>query len=342
MRKPFVQVIGQSGADLVPGWAGAFVSAEYTDNDGGEADEVSFTFAVKPPFPDSPAEGTKYRFLYGWADGDMRDAGLFTYQSDSLGGDAESGYMMTITARSSDYIDADKAADSEHFEDTTVGEILDKLAARAGKTAVVDASIASIKIPYRLRYNQSLTGFANELAEEFGGTLKYAGGKMLVPARSSGMTASGKTMPTILAPFVEGTGFEISTEGKTRYAEVGNSYFDPDEGIQKLAEAASIGTSSRYLSMHPARSKSEAEHSAKAQGAEHARNSVTGSVEAEGDIDAMAGARVKLSGYGRSRDAADLVAASIHHSFTFDEGGGWLMSIELGNRKTSKETTGTE
>jgi phage protein D len=65
---------------------------------------------------------------------------------------------------------------------------------------------------------------------------------------------------------------------------------------------------------------------------------VTGSIEADGDTGAMAGARVQLSGFGSSRDAADLVASSIHHSFTFDDGGGWTMSIELGNRKTSRET----
>lgn len=339
MRQPFVQVIGQSGSDLVPGWGTALVSAEYTDNDGGEADEVSFTFAVSAPFPDSPAEGTKYHFLYGWADGDVRDAGLFTYQSNSLAGDTEGGWTMTITARASDFIDADKAADTEHFDDTTVGDILQKLASRAGKSAVVDASIASIKIPYRLRYNQSLTGFASELAEEFGGTLKFAGGKVLVPARSTARTAGGRSMPIVTIDYSEVLGGEISTEGKARYAEVGSGYFDPLEGVQKLAEAASIGSASRYLSLHPARSQAEAEHSAKAQGAEHARDSVTGSIDAVGDIDAMAGARVKLSGFGNSRDAADLVASSIHHSFTFHERGGWTMSIELGNRKTSRQSS---
>ncbi|MFA1621670.1 hypothetical protein ACDY96_02265 [Rhizobium mongolense] len=77
------------------------------------ADELNITFSVLPPFPDSPTEGTRYRFLYGWDRGALRDGGLFTYQSDSLGGDPESGYTMTITARASDFIDADKKADSE-------------------------------------------------------------------------------------------------------------------------------------------------------------------------------------------------------------------------------------
>lgn len=334
MRKPVVQVIGQSGTDLMPGWGHALVSVEFTDNDGGEADEVNITFAVQAPFPNSPAEGTKYRLLYGWGEDDLRDAGLFTYQSDSLAGDAESGWTMTITARASDFIDADKAADSEHFDDLTAGEIFQKLASRSGKSAVVDAAIAAIRIPYRLRYNQSLTGFANELAEELGGTLKFAGGKMLVPMRAGAKTASGKEMPVISVDFSAVTGVEISTEGKGRYAVAGSGFFDPLAGLQKLFEAASIGSASRFLALHPARSREEAEYAAKAQGSEQARDSVTGNVEIEGSPDAMAGARVKLSGFGTSRDAADLVASSIHHTFTFDESGGWIMSIEIANRKT--------
>lgn len=106
------------------------------------------------------------------------------------------------------------------------------------------------------------------------------------------------------------------------------------EGIQKLFEAASTGSASRFLSLHPARSKAEAGYAGKAQGAEQARDSVTGSIELDGSVDAMAGAPVKLIGFGQSRDAADLVAASIHHTFTFDEGGGWIMSIEISNRET--------
>ncbi|TCU35467.1 phage late control D family protein [Rhizobium azibense] len=336
-RKPIVQVIGQSGADLIPGWGAALIAVQFTDNDGAEADELNITFSVSPPFPDSPAEGTRYRFFYGWDRSALRDGGLFTYQSDSLGGDPESGYSMTITARASDFIDADKKADSEHFEETTAGEIFKKIAARSGKTVAVHPEIAKIKIPYRLRYNQSATGFANELAEELGGTLKFAGGKMLVPTRNSGQTANGAAMPTIIVSYASSHSFELSTEGRSKYAEVGSAYFDPLEGIQKLFEAASIGSASRFLSLHPARSKDEAEHVGKAQAAEQARDSVTGSVECDGDVDAMAGGRVKLMGFGTSRDAANLVAASIQHSFTFDEGGGWIMSIELANRQTSKD-----
>ena len=332
MRKPIVRVIGQSGGDLIPGWAEALVSVSYTDSDGGDADEIEITFTATPPFQDSPAEGTRYQLLYGWSEAFLRDAGSFTYQSDSLSGDAESGYLMTITARSSDFIDADKTADTEHFDDTTAGEIFKTLAGRSGKSAVVHPDIASIQLPYRLRYNQSTGGFASELAEELGGTLKFANGKLLVPKRNSGQTAGGRTLPTIVVPFQEQHSFEISSEGRGKYQETGSGYFDPLEGIQKVIKGTSIGSAAQLSSLHPARSEKEAELAGKAQGAEQARGSISGSVEADGSDMAMAGAPVKLSGFGSSRDGLDLVAPSISHSFVFDDSGGWTMSIEIAMR----------
>ncbi|OCP17422.1 MULTISPECIES: hypothetical protein [unclassified Ensifer] len=338
MRKPRVQVIGQSGLDLFPGWSSSsLMSVTYTDVDGGEADELEFSFSVSPPFQDSPAEGTRYRFLYGWEGQPLRDAGEFTYQSDALSGDAEGGYVMTIVARASDFIDADKAAETEHFDDMTAGEIFQSLAGRAGKQALIHPDIASVRLPYRLRFNQSLSGFANELAEELGGTLKFAGGKLLVPKRNGGQNANGRQLPTITIPFKSQHAFDIASEGRGRYQQVGTGFFDPLKGVQKLFNATSSGKASRFLGLHPARSEDEAELAGKAQSAELARGSISGSFDTDGSDEAMAGAPVRLSGFGASRDALDLVAASIAHTISFEDGGGWTMSVEVGMREGSKQ-----
>ncbi|PWE52258.1 hypothetical protein DEM27_31925 [Metarhizobium album] len=332
MRRPIVQVIGQSGLDLVPGWGPALKSVRWTDVDGGESDELEITYAVSPPFPNSPAEGTRYRLLYGWEGGGLRDGGLYTYQSDTLGGDPESGYELTITARASDFVDGDKEMDSEHFDDETVGGIVSKIAGAAGRSASVDPSIANIQIPYRLRWNQSRIGFVNELVSEYGGTLKIAGERWLVPKRNAGTTASGKAMPTIVIPFREHHSFSLTSEGRPKYKDIAASFFDPLKGIQELFEGSSIGTASRFFNLHPARTKEEAEQAGKAQGAEQARGSVSGSFETDGSMSAMGGAPVKLSGFGSSRDGADLVASSIEHTISFDQDGGWLMTVEVENR----------
>jgi phage protein D len=329
MRSPVVQIFGQSGADLIPEWSQTLTRVTFRDNDGGEPDELEITFAVEPPFPDSPSEGTKYRLAYGWDGSPMRDGGLFTYQNDNLDGDAEAGYTMTIVARSADFVDVDKTADTEHFEETNVGDLFKKLASSAGKSAQVHPDLAKIKLPYRLRMGQSALGFGQDLADEIGATLKPANGQWLVLPRGRGETASGKQMPTILIPFSTSMPFGLSNESRGKFKDVEASYFDPAEGIRKQKKVTGAGKASRFMSIHPARSAEEAEFAGKADAAELSRNSISGSITIEGDTGAMAGAPVKLFGFGSRRDALDLVAPSIEHEWTFDESGGWLMTVEV-------------
>ena len=137
MKTPIVRITGQSGTDLIPKWKSLLESVTYTDNEGGEADELEITFVVAPPFPAPPPKGTRYVLEYGWAKERLRNAGVFTYQNSGLNKSAGDAWTMTITARSADFVEADKSADLEHYENTTAGKIFEKLAAEAGKSAAV-------------------------------------------------------------------------------------------------------------------------------------------------------------------------------------------------------------
>ena len=334
MKKPIVQVFGSSGSDLVPGWGSALTRIVITDNEGGDADEIEMEFAVSKPLPPPPPEGTKYRVFFGWELGALRDAGLFSSQKPRIGFSAGNGWILTISARSADFVDADKEADSEHFDEMTAGEIFEKLAGAAGKSAKVHPSIADVKVPYRLRWQQGRVGFAQALADELGGALKLANGEWLVRSKGSGETASGTSMPPIVISSDEVEQCDIEADGKSKFKDVEASWFDPDLGIQKLAKAAGIGSAATAFSLHQAASQGQAGASAKAQAMEMARMSVTGSATLEGRVDAMAGAPVILTDFD-SWGGFDLTAPSIEHEFTFDDSGGWSMTVQIAKQKGS-------
>lgn len=330
MRRPVVQIIGQSGSDLLPGWGSSVISVRYSDCEGGEADELEVEFSIFP-LPAPPAKGTEYRFLYGWDSERLRDAGLFTFQNAGIRFDADSGWVMTITSRSADFVDADKAADIEHFEETTAGDIFRKLASDAGKTAKVHPSIDSIAIPYRLRFQQSAMGFGQALADELGATVKPANGQWLVTMKNAGETASGTTIPTLVIAIGDVTSCDLSTEGRPAFGEVQASYFDEDKGMSLLEAVPGLGQSAKFLALHPAPSASEAKQRSKAEALDLARATIDGNITVEGDPEAMAGAPVQLVGFD-GWAGLDLVAQTITHEFTFDENGGWLMTPELAAR----------
>lgn len=337
MRRPVVQVIGQSGNDLIPGWGEALLAVRFTDNEGGEADEIEIDFSVSDPLPPPPAEGTQYRLRYGWDVTGLKDAGLFTYQNSGLHYDPDGGWVLTVVARSADFVDGDKAADSEHFEETTAGDIFKKLASGVGKSAKVHASLASAQIPYRLRYQQSAIGFAQELADELGGALKVANGQWLVTVKNGGQTASGTAMPAIVIRVADLALCDLNTEAAPKYGNVEASHFDPEQGLLLQEIAKGLGQAARYIGLHPAASPVEAKSKSKAEALSLSRATISGSVTVEGDMQAMAGAAVILSGFG-AWAGFDLVAPVIQHEFTFDESGGWLMTVEIAARTTAKGT----
>lgn len=331
MRKPVVQIIGASGTDLLPGWGSAVMAVRYTDCEGGEADELEIDFSVSPPLQAPPAKGTKYRLFYGWDAQALKDAGLFTFQHAGLRFDAQDGWTMTITARSADFVDADKAAELEHFEDTTAGDIFRTLGTSVGKQVTVHPSIANVAVPYRLRHQQSAMGFAQAFADELGATIKPANGQWLVTMKNSGETASGTTIPTLTISAADVNSCDLSTEGRPEYGEVQASYFDEERGVSLLEAVPGLGLAARYLALHPAPSPGEAKQRSKAEALDLARATIDGNIRVEGDDQAMAGAPVVLVGFG-GWGGLDLVAQTITHEFTFDESGGWLMTPEFAAR----------
>ena len=80
--------------------------------------------------------------------------------------------------------------------------------------------------------------------------------------------------------------------------------------------------------LHPAPSSAEAKVRSKTQATDLARATVAGSLTIEGNVDAMAGAPLSLPGFGQWAGST-LSAGSISHAFTFDESGGWLMTVEI-------------
>ncbi|CAH0339560.1 contractile injection system protein, VgrG/Pvc8 family [Rhizobium sp. CECT 9324] len=335
MKRPVVRVIGQSGNDLIPSWSERLLAVRFTDNEGGEADEIEIDLSVTPAEADPPAEGTEYRLFYGWEASALKDAGTFTYQNAGLTFDAEGGgWVLTIVARSADFVDAEKSADSEHFEETTAGEIFKKLASDVGKAAKIHPSLAAITIPYRLRMQQSAVGFAQALAEELGGTLKLAKGQWLLTMKNSGETAGGSAIPPIFLSADNVSACDLNTEASPKHGKVEVSHFDEEKGFSLLEAVTGLGKAARFVSLHPAPSLDEAKVRSKAQALELSRETITGSVTVDGDPAAMAGAAVMLTGFG-SWNGHDLVAPSIQHEFTFDDSGGWQMTVECAARTQS-------
>ena len=326
VRKPIVRVKGPQTSNLVEVWGASLVGISIHDATAHDSDTCKLTFSVSAPFPALPPKGTRYVVSVGWSSDAMAKTGIYTVQRCSIEGDPESGSILTVACRAADLADKAKGVDSGHWEETTLGVIFDDVAGKMGLTAVVDPDLRSIAIPYRARLEEEAGAFLTDLADDFGGALKIAGGKVVVTRRGSGRSASGTTLPTLT--FTHGPEYHFNFEFEPRGddAESVGTWWDEETGTWRDETDEGEGKG-RLATAHPWPSKSEAKTGAKARRREHQRKSVTGSVEGPGDPAAVAGCPVVVSGYGPDADGTTWVAESIDHEIEPD--GGWIMTANL-------------
>lgn len=326
VRRPIVVVRGPKTADLVAVWGDTLLGVKIHDATAHDSDTCTLTFAVQPPFPAMPPKGTRYAVSVGWSATAMAKTGVYTVQRSSLSGDPESGHELVVECRAADLSDKAKAGDSGHWDDKTLGEIVDDVAGKMGLKAKVDPALRAIKIPYRARLDQEATDFLSDLADDFGGAFKIAGEHVVMTQRGSGKSASGAELPTITAVYAPSYGFGFDFEPRGDDAEAVGAWWDEETGSWRTETDEGKGKG-RQARPHPWPSKKEAKVGAKAKRAERQRQSATGHVELVGDPNAVAGCPVVCKGYGPDADGTAWVSESIDHDIK--PGAGWLMTVNL-------------
>lgn len=76
-----------------------------------------------------------------------------------------------------------KTPKSQHFDDATLGAMLEKVFDEEGASIEVDNELAGISIPYQVRMNQLALDFATRLADRNNAIFKSAGGRYLFVPR---------------------------------------------------------------------------------------------------------------------------------------------------------------
>lgn len=328
--KSFVVVAGAKTPNLVPLWGGSLLRVTITDQAGYESDEAVLTFSAPPYSP--PPKGTKYTISAGMLPGAAVQFGTFTASRTAFGGSPEDGDTMEVYCRAADFIDKMKATGSKHYDAEggfgTAGKIFKDLAKEAGVSALVSSAIENIKIPYRLRWNQSPLDFATELADEIGATVKPQAGKLLVLERGKAQSGSGKDLPPILINRKQCYGWDVDIEERPAHEKAETTWYDPKKGRLKQ-ETQSIGKKGgAYAPMHLTPSETEAKKTAGAVASALSRWTGSGSFEMRGNPFAVAGAPVTLIGFGAAIESIKWVATVVTHTID-PEGGGWITMVEV-------------
>lgn len=293
------------------------------DAPGQESDSAELTFDDGGNRVAVPRFGALVEVRFGFEDAPAWKMGVFTYEKASVDG-GDGGEFLTLHCRSADRRADLKETRSEHFDEMTVGGIVEELAGRHGLGAKVDPAFASIKLPYVARLNQSAPDFLTRLADRMQAQFAVKDRKFLFLRRGA--------LPAMSIDRGECISWSFEIEPRPAHGRTEAAWFDREAGVTRIEEHSTglQGPLKRLRTVHS--NRDEAKRAAAAEGDRLGRATGSGSLSLAGRPEIMADQPLVTTGF-RSEVNGEWRVAGVDHVF----GDTYTTDISLEAPESGKE-----
>ncbi|VEI69343.1 Phage protein D [Serratia fonticola] len=210
-------MLTMQGNDITQNISPRLLSFSLVDNRGFEADQLDIELDDADGQVMMPVRGAVLSLLLGWQGQPLVNKGTFTVDEVEHRGAPDT---LTIRARSADFRGTLNSRREESYHDTTLGAVLEKIAARNKLTASVAEGLASIAIPHIDQSQESDAKFLTRLATRNGAEVSVKAGKLLFLNGGSGVTASGKPIPQVTIERRDGDQHQFAIADRGAYTGV--------------------------------------------------------------------------------------------------------------------------
>ncbi len=274
--KPVLQVFAD-GRPVSGAFFTALKSARIRDESGEVADLFEVDFDNAGGRIALPREGTVLSPSGGFEGRSIRAFGDFVVAGYTIGKNPRDGRYLTMTARPADLREDLKEPASEHFDETTLGDVVSTVAGRHGLTPAIDGTLAGITLPYLLRIDQSAIDFLARLGERFNAIVKVAAGRLVFVPRGGG-TASGGTLPPIVLRERDVVEWQIDGVPRQRFGSCVAKWHDTTTGKTVLERVTGAGDGPAQVLRNVYGTQGEAKAAAEAELTRLNRTSGSGSL----------------------------------------------------------------
>ena len=291
VRKPAFK-LEASGKDITNTIKQNLISLSFTDKEGNESDEISFTlFGIyaKPVF------GDKLKLWLGYENG-LYLCGTFSVQTTSADYKANT---TEVRATAVNFASPQKVKKRRSWEKTTIFEIAKKIAAEnklAVKTSGQDQNIASV-----LQNNVGDLDFLYGLCFDYGFIMAVKNATIIIASKDAkgdetqtSNTPKNESLPTFTLNLTDLYSLEITEANRNSYTAVIVEWQDIEAGKVKSIK---VGSGEQVYKMQIAQPKSdnEAFKQAEAKLNELQRGGINGRCSCEGK-NIIAGGKLKFGG----------------------------------------------
>jgi len=234
---------------------------------------------------------------------------------------------MTIRAKAGNMLGTLKSCQNRNWENITIGEIINIIAAEHGYVAKVSSNLAVINVDHIVQFNESDLNFLTRLAIEegfsTGAVFKPVNGLLLFVNAGETKTASGQDLPTISLTPNSMTTWRATNIGRNRYGTVLARYRDRDTA--KDIYLTSGSGEPTYCDKKIHKDQTTAQKIADAKLKSLSSKTQTLAITMPGNPDMAAETKLLLSGFRTGVDGEWTIKQAVHK---IDKNTGYTTSVQ--------------
>ncbi|MCP5136611.1 MAG: late control protein [Gammaproteobacteria bacterium] len=219
--------------DVTKAIADRLESLTVQDHAGTESDTATIVLDDSPPHIARPRRGVRLSIALGY-DGDDQSGpvtlGQYVVDEVGLSGPAN---RLTIKARAADLRAGLKQGKTRVFDDVTLGDLVQTIAAEHGYTPAVGEFLADIYFPHVHQVDESDLHLLTRLARQYGAVVKPAGGKLILAEQGATKSVSGQALPEVTLTPKDMGQWTVDEADRAAYAAVEAHYHDVDAAERK-------------------------------------------------------------------------------------------------------------
>lgn len=218
------------GRDITPAVDPRLISLTLNEARGGEADQLELEISDHDGDLAVPPKDARITLALGWAGKPLVDKGSFLVDEVEHSGTPD---RLTIRARSADMLREMRVRSETSWHDTTIGAIVNTIAARHGLTPRVDSELAATPVAHIDQTHESDLHFLTRLARQHDAVATVKNKRLLFLPINSTKSSTGQAMPAATITRSDGDQHRYHSADRHAYSGVRAYWHDPGKAEKR-------------------------------------------------------------------------------------------------------------
>jgi len=238
------------GNDMTGTFRPRLMGMTLTECRGGEADQLDLTLDDADGKLAIPSKDEKIELQIGWEEEGLVNKGSFIVDEVEHNGTPD---QITLRARSADLLDDFRELRERSYHDTTIGAVIDTIAAAHKLTSAASPTLRGRKIEHIDQTNESDANFLRRLGKQFDAVATVKNDTLLFSPAGESKTASGKPLPSITIRRSDGDHHRFHSAERDTYTGVRVFWYDQKHNARFSVVAGRSGNAKRLRTIYASR-----------------------------------------------------------------------------------------